>query len=65
VKSNYSSQIGTSVNSTLPCIENWPEAICNQDICNETGMKETAVEIKRRCKCERAGRENVVREGTN
>jgi hypothetical protein len=47
VKSNYSSQIGTSVNCTLPGIENWPEAICNQDFCNETGCEETVVEIKR------------------
>jgi len=47
----------------LPGIENWPEAICNQDFCNETGWEETAVEIKRKCKCKCAGRENEVRKG--
>jgi len=31
----------------------------------KTGREETVVEIKRKCKCKCAGRENDVREGTN
>lgn len=59
VKSNYSSQIRTFVNCTLPRVKNWPEAICNQDFCiKKTGREETLAEIKIKCTCKYAGRES-------